>query len=140
MIDCQKIKSAAQARERCSVVHLLPRNFALVLIGARASDAASHIANLPFAVAPLQNVFNLEASSNEGINVSRKQTFKAKCSFKILRLNAQRHAASIAIDQTHSNARARQTNLYIPVRDGQCLRVKMNERLADGAQNLGKSQ
>ena len=40
-------------------LHLLPCNFTLVLVRARARDAAAEIADFPFAVAALQNVLYL---------------------------------------------------------------------------------
>ena len=89
-------------------MHLLPRNFALVVISTRARDAAAHVANLPLAVTALQHVLRLMA---------RVKSWGA----------AGRECAGGGGVVKHFD---------VSVSDGGRLRVEVNEGVAGGGQNL----
>ena len=79
--------------------HLLPRDFALVLVSASACDATSHVAYLPFAVAALQNIFNLVVERGGG-ETSRKQRSTGRR--KVFILQARCRNASTVVERPAS--------------------------------------
>jgi hypothetical protein len=101
-------------------LHLLPSDFALVLVGASARNAAAHIAYFPFAIAALQNILYL-AGTRQKLTVDTTGKY-AKAKWWHGRAASERRRSMQHFD--------------IPVGNGRRLRVQVYESFTGGGENL----